>query len=196
MILAVGAIFLLTVYGVRRLRGEKCGRSVPTAVPERDPDDFRLQARHALNAEFRDSTGEPAPPPAGGAVECPCCGEVYPAGTLFCQCGTETVEVEDDGAEEDNPAAGDTTTSSTNAASSPPTREVREQELVVVHIAGSHWKASLLKGVLEANDIPCVTGGNVPSTVYQFPNMPLGEVRLYVREQDAEAARSVLDECC
>ncbi len=196
MLLAVGAIFLLTVYGVRRLRGQKCGRGALQPGIDRDPDDYRLQALHALNAEFRETGTRPEYLKAGGAVECPCCGAAYPAGTLYCECGTETVEMEtEEEPEEEQKPPEEYSSQSEDETASAPSWEGPDPELVVVHIAESHWKASLLKSLLEANDIPCVTGGNVPSTVYQFPNMPLGEVRLFVREQDLEQAREILDQC-
>lgn len=196
LVLAVGAVFLLTWYGVRRLRGGSIRlEPPPSSRHPGGPDDFRERALTALRAEFRDREEARARfLAAGGAVECEACGAVHPAGTLYCDCGGETCESEEED-EQPVPAgeAGEADGEEPRPASAGSDEEEHGGDLVVVHIAENHWKGSLLRSYLESNGIPCITGGNVPSIVYQFNFTPLGEVRLYVHRAHADEARELLE---
>jgi ribonuclease-3 len=64
-------------------------------------------------------------------------------------------------------------------------------DLVMVFRTNSDVEASIVRGLLEAHGVPSVVGSHVP----QFPLAvtQLGEIRLSVREEDAEEARRIID---
>jgi hypothetical protein len=180
LLLTVGSVFLVTWYGVSRLRIDRSRRfGLPGELR-----DFRVAAATAVRAEFRQAAESHEMYP-GGFVVCNHCGIEYPAGIAFCDCGHETVEAED--MEEASapvlPTAGET-----------PDLEEAE-DLVCIHVAENCWQASLLKSYLETHDIPCATGGQIAPGAYQFSVTPLSEVRLYVHTPHASRARQLLKEC-
>jgi ribonuclease-3 len=61
----------------------------------------------------------------------------------------------------------------------------------MVFRTNSDVEASIVRGLLEANGVPAVIGSHVP----QFPLAvtQLGEIRVSVREEDAEEARRIID---
>lgn len=181
LILAVGGVFLLTWYGFRQVREERVRR---TALPTPGTPDYQHTAAVALSGEFQAGlrSGDLFP---GGAVLCPHCGIEFPAGVAFCDCGTETVDADefDDIEMPFSPCGSDRDD------------EESEESLVCIHVAGSYWKASLVKSYLESHGIFCVTRGNVAST-FSHPHLPGGgEVRLMVQPHEAGKARTLLENC-
>ena len=66
-------------------------------------------------------------------------------------------------------------------------------ELVVVLRTHSDVEASIVRGLLEANGVPSVVTSDVPHNIFPLTVNGLGEVRLSVREEDAEEARRIID---
>lgn len=178
LLLAVGSVFLVTWYGVRRMQQD---RAADSPAQPREDSFYRQVARLAVAGEFHRSA-EPRTEYAGGHVVCAHCGIEYPAGVCFCDCGRETID-------------GDEYEDAASPVATDDERLQQGTELVCVHVAENCWQASLLKGYLENQNIPCATGGNVPSTVYPFSATPLAEVRLYVHARMASRARRLLREC-
>jgi ribonuclease-3 len=54
-------------------------------------------------------------------------------------------------------------------------------------------EASIVRGLLETHGIPAVVASDVPHNVFPLSVSDLGEVRLSVRESDADEARRVID---
>jgi ribonuclease-3 len=54
-------------------------------------------------------------------------------------------------------------------------------------------EASIVRGLLEAHGIPSVVASDVPHNVFPLAVSDLGEVRLSVREGDADEARHIID---
>lgn len=177
-LLAVSGVFLVAWYGVRRLN-----RQGPPRLPLAEPGspEFRLMADSAVAAEFHEPA-EREEPLAGGMVHCPDCERQYPAGVLYCECGAETAEAE----EHEDPSAPHHSDDSVEVLVED------EEKLVCVHVAENHWKASLLKGLLENHDIPCATGGNSSSSPYSFSIGYMGEVRIFVYTHHAPEARRLI----
>lgn len=183
VLLVVGGVLLVTWYGMHRLRewrprdeessGERFSRPMPPAVAT------------AFEAEFR-----PARPGAdfllpGGESICPNCGITYPAGILYCDCGSELVEEED----LEEPAAP------IHEETDRVSFDLGSEELVCVHVAETVWKAGLIKSYLEHHDIPCATLGNSSSGPYAMNIGHLAEVRILVHAHHADQARVLVSEC-
>ena len=184
LLFAVGCVFLVTWYGVTRFANRRPTASRPHDSQASRPTISRDAHRAALEAEFRQAVPELVEEFPGGTVVCEECGDVFPAGVLYCSCGGETVEYEFE--EEEAAQAEETTAPSTQQM------DFLEERLVIVDIAENHWKASLMKSFLESHDIPCATGGNSSSGPYQFNIGPMGEVKIYVYEQHERVARLLL----
>lgn len=127
------------------------------------------QADAALAAEFR-------PDPyviAGGMVECAACGTPFPSGTAFCDCGTPTVEIEEE-LPDDSPTA-DT------------------EDLVCIHREDNVWKANLLRGFLETHGIACSIERVMHATSLEIgPQQQWGTIRLMVAPSDADHAQRLI----
>ncbi len=65
-------------------------------------------------------------------------------------------------------------------------------KLVEICRATGNLQAQMLKGLLEANGIACMLTGEAISRIGPITVDGLGEVPILVREEDAEAARAVL----
>lgn len=177
LLLAVGAVFLVTWYGVTRFTLRTHDARGGPAKRQAD----HAQARAALAAEFEESPAAETMFP-GGTVACVCCGAVYPAGVLYCECGAECEEVEEPDDTMEPPLLED----------QPALEAEGLDELVCIHVAENHWKATLLISFLNNHDIPCATRGTTSSGPYQFTYGPMSEVRLYVSRQHAEIAERLL----
>jgi ribonuclease-3 len=66
-------------------------------------------------------------------------------------------------------------------------------DLVVIFRTQSDVEASIVRGLLETHGIPAVIASDVPHNVFPLSVSELGEVRLSVRESDAEEARRIID---
>jgi ribonuclease-3 len=65
--------------------------------------------------------------------------------------------------------------------------------LVIVFRAPSSVEASIVRGLLEAHDIPSLTSSTVPGSVFPFNVSGLGEVRILVHEGDSDRARRIIE---
>jgi ribonuclease-3 len=54
-------------------------------------------------------------------------------------------------------------------------------------------EASIVRGLLEANGVPSVITSDVPHNIFPLTVNGLGEVRISVREEDADEARRIID---
>jgi len=66
-------------------------------------------------------------------------------------------------------------------------------DLVVIFRTHSDIEAQIVRGLLEAHGIMSVLASDVPHSVFPLSVDPLGEVRLSVREDEAEDAKRVID---
>jgi ribonuclease-3 len=66
-------------------------------------------------------------------------------------------------------------------------------DLVVIFRTQSDIEASIVRGLLEAHGIPSVVASDVPHSVFPLAVSDLGEVRLSVRDTDAQEARRIID---
>jgi ribonuclease-3 len=66
-------------------------------------------------------------------------------------------------------------------------------ELIVIFRTHSDVEASIVRGLLEANGVPSVITSDVPHNIFPLTVNGLGEVRLSVREDDADDARRIID---
>jgi ribonuclease III len=66
-------------------------------------------------------------------------------------------------------------------------------DLVVIFRTQSDIEASIVRGLLETHGIPSVVASDVPHAVFPLAVSDLGEVRLSVRDIDAEEARRIID---
>ena len=66
-------------------------------------------------------------------------------------------------------------------------------DLVVIFRTHSDVEASIVRGLLEANGVPSVVTSDVPRNIFPLTVNGLGEVRISVREDDAEDARRIID---
>lgn len=171
LVLAVGSVFILTFYGFRQLRREQAGE---TGVRQIDREPAGLET--ALAGEFRDSSDDGEWPAAGGSVLCRDCGMEYPAGVLYCDCGSELVDAED--AED-------------MIATLPERRVLEESALVCVHTVSDRWRADLLRAFLDSRGIPSMLRGNVASGYAHFP-VPDQHVKILVAPEDVEQARELI----
>ena len=66
-------------------------------------------------------------------------------------------------------------------------------DLVVIFRTQSDVEASIVRGLLEANGVPSVVASDVPHNIFPLTVNGLGEVRISVREADADEARHIID---
>lgn len=66
-------------------------------------------------------------------------------------------------------------------------------DLVVIFRTHSDIEAQIVRGLLEAHGIMSVLASDVPHSVFPLSVDPLGEVRLSVREGDADEAQRIID---
>jgi ribonuclease-3 len=66
-------------------------------------------------------------------------------------------------------------------------------DLVVIFRTHSEVEASIVRGLLEVNGVLSVTASDVPHNIFPLTVNGLGEVRISVREDDAEEARRIID---
>ncbi len=66
-------------------------------------------------------------------------------------------------------------------------------DLVVIFRTQSDVEASIVRGLLEAHGIPAVVASDVPHRVFPLSISDLGEVRLSVRDSDAEEAHRIIE---
>ena len=106
------------------------------------------------------------------AKYCPKCGRNYTSELEWCEhCAVKLV--------------------SSNVVESP--RQLFEEESVTVHIADNPLQAELLREILEANEIMCALGGEVPSSVFPFTVDGLAKTRILVLESAADDAKKIID---
>jgi ribonuclease-3 len=65
--------------------------------------------------------------------------------------------------------------------------------LVVIFRTHSDVEASIVRGLLEAHDIPSVVSSDVPHNIFPLTVNGLGEVRISVLEQEADEARRIIE---
>jgi hypothetical protein len=70
----------------------------------------------------------------------------------------------------------------------------REMDIVRVHSVQGQPEADLIQSLLEANDIESFTRGRAVQSVHPFTVDGLGEIRILVREEDAEKAAGIIQE--
>ena len=70
----------------------------------------------------------------------------------------------------------------------------RNMDIVRVHSVQGQPEADLIQSLLEANSIESFTRGLAVQSVHPFTVNGLGEIRILVREEDADKARSVIQE--
>jgi ribonuclease III len=66
-------------------------------------------------------------------------------------------------------------------------------QLVVIFRTYSDVEASIVRGLLEANGVLSVVASDVPHHIFPLTVNGLGEVRISVREADADEARRIID---
>jgi ribonuclease III len=66
-------------------------------------------------------------------------------------------------------------------------------DLIVIFRTHSDVEASIVRSLLEANDVPSVITSDVPHNIFPLTVNGLGEVRISVREEDADEARRIID---
>ncbi len=66
-------------------------------------------------------------------------------------------------------------------------------DLIVIFRTHSDVEASIVRGLLEANGVPSVITSDVPHNIFPLTVNGLGEVRLSVRQDDADDARRIID---
>ena len=66
-------------------------------------------------------------------------------------------------------------------------------DLRVIFRTHSDVEASIVRGLLEANGVPSVVASDVPHNIFPLTVNGLGEVRISVRESDADEARRIID---
>ncbi len=70
----------------------------------------------------------------------------------------------------------------------------RTMDIVRVRSVQGQPEADLLQSLLEANGIESFTRGRAVQSVHPFTMDGLGEIRILVREEDADKARKVIEE--
>jgi ribonuclease III len=66
-------------------------------------------------------------------------------------------------------------------------------DLIVIFRTQSDVEASIVRGLLEANGVPSVVTSDVPHNIFPLTVNGLGQVRISVREEDADEARRIID---
>ncbi|MEO8376526.1 MAG: hypothetical protein ABI579_02560 [Candidatus Sumerlaeota bacterium] len=178
LLLAVGGVFLVSWFGASRLRID--GR-IPALRGPLSSIDRALLA--ALHGEFHQSPGDDMF--AGGAVVCTHCGIEYPAGYAYCDCGTETVDV-DDVDDASNPVSHLFNNDETIANS---------DDLICIHVAEDFRHAALLKSYLESHGVESATLIQARQGIYHLSLLPKPQTGLYVHAETAALARQLLQNC-
>lgn len=102
---------------------------------------------------------------------CPSCGDEYREGFTVCKdCGVALVD------QPPTPSAA---------------QDEHDDDLVEVYAVG-RLDAELIRSVLEGNGIPAFNLGGAISGAYPLTVGTLGSGRIFVRDQDEEAARDVI----
>ena len=70
----------------------------------------------------------------------------------------------------------------------------KADNLVEVYRANGEAEAHIIKGLLESNGIPCLLRSLAAPSVHAFVFDGMGEVRVMVRQSDAEEARELVRE--
>lgn len=70
----------------------------------------------------------------------------------------------------------------------------KDEELVAVYRANGDMQAQIVKGRLEASDIPCLLQSQAAPSVHAFAIDGMGEVLVMVAADRAEDARKLLAE--
>jgi hypothetical protein len=73
-------------------------------------------------------------------------------------------------------------------------REERDERLVELAKVQGDFEAQVLKAMLESEGIEVAVGTGVAPNILPFTVNGLGQVKLYVKESDLEAARTVMRE--
>ena len=68
-----------------------------------------------------------------------------------------------------------------------------KKEFIEVYKAAGEVEAYVIKGLLESNDIPCIFQSQTGPSVYMFVGSGLGEIKILVKPEDAEAAQQLLE---
>jgi hypothetical protein len=68
----------------------------------------------------------------------------------------------------------------------------RSKGLVEVYIAKGEAEAQIIRGLLESSGIPCLLKSLAAPSVHVFIGDGMGEVKIMVRESDAEKARKLI----
>ena len=177
LFVAVGGVFLIAWYSLSRARATP-RHSMAAPPPMIAP--MREVAELAIASEFTDRT---SPNHAGGTVCCHDCGTEYPAGVLFCDCGGETAEAE----EEELCPADDLDAQEPWC----------EQDYVCVFQAESSWQALLLKNYLESHSIPCRLTNGAPFSFVEGSEQgstdePIHGIQICVPSEDVSLASQLL----
>jgi hypothetical protein len=70
----------------------------------------------------------------------------------------------------------------------------QEKPLKELHSVWGQSEADVIKALLESHGISSVFRGRILHSIYPFSMNGLGEIKIFVLEEDYEAARSILDE--
>lgn len=67
-----------------------------------------------------------------------------------------------------------------------------ESDLVLFNTYYDLADAYIDKGVLETNGVPCVITNEIISNVYPVAMTPQGAIRLWIKRQDADLAKAII----
>lgn len=74
-----------------------------------------------------------------------------------------------------------------------PKEKLRNAKLKEIRKVWGLAEADVIKSFLESQGIPCFLQGNVSHSIYPFDLDGLGEVRIFVKEEDSEVAQELLE---
>jgi hypothetical protein len=110
---------------------------------------------------------------------CPSCGAEYRAGYATCaECNVELIDEAPDDASVRRSEPG----------------EIDLDTVLVEVYRTDRRHAELVRSFLEANAIPAITSGEGYSSAYPLTVGAIGERRVLVRDQDAPAARALIEQ--
>jgi len=66
-------------------------------------------------------------------------------------------------------------------------------DLIVIFRTQSDVEASVVRGLLEAHGVPTIVASDIPHAIFPLAIDGLGEVRISVREEDADQARHIIE---
>ena len=69
----------------------------------------------------------------------------------------------------------------------------KHQDITLVYRASGEAEAHIIRGLLESNGIHCILQSNAAPSVHAFAVDGMGEVRVMVRESEAQDARSLIE---